>query len=72
MTYLRYSYPKDQVFNFVILDVSVILRENALIISDSFETGSLVEIKIDRMVSLNTMEITMITKSKILIVDGTK
>ena len=38
--YLRYSYPDDRIFNLVISDISVVLRETTLIISDSIETGS--------------------------------
>ena len=54
---LRYSNPGDRIFNRVISDISVVQRETTLITSDSFDTGSLVESEIGRMVSHSTTEI---------------
>ena len=53
---LRYPGSADRIFNRVILDMSVILRETTLTISDSDETGSPVETEMVLVVSLNTME----------------
>ena len=50
---LRYRDPGDLVFISVIFDV---LRETTLTISDSIETGSPVESKIVRVISLSTTE----------------
>ena len=73
---LRYWDPEDRIFNRIILDISVALKETTLTISDSIETGSPetfltipdsvevgspVKTKIMRVVSLNTMEIIEIT-----------
>ena len=55
--HLGYSDPEDQIFNCVILDVSTILGETTLTISDSIKTGSPVESDIVRRVSLSTTEI---------------
>ena len=41
--HLRYPNPEDRIFSPVISDISVVLRETTLIISDSIETGSPVE-----------------------------
>ena len=40
MIMLRYPDPEDRIFNHVISDISVELRETTLTISDSIETGS--------------------------------
>ena len=60
------SYPdsEDRIFNRVITDISVVLKETTLTISDSIETGSPVETKIVRVVSLKTTEIIEITRLK--------
>ena len=42
----------------IISDISIVLRETTLTISDSFQTGSPVEIEIVRVDSLCTTEIT--------------
>ena len=55
---------KIGLFNRVILDISVVLRETTLISSDSIETGSPVETEIVRVVSLSKTEITEITRFK--------
>ena len=60
--YLRYPNPKDRIFNCVILDISVELRETILIISDSIETCSPVESEIVRNVSLCRTEMTEIIR----------
>ena len=48
--------------NHVISDISVVLREATLTISDSIETGSTDESEMGRVDSLSTMEITEITQ----------
>ena len=58
---LRYRYPEDQIFNPVTVDISFVLGESPPTISDSIETGSPVEAKIVRVVSLCTTEITKVT-----------
>ena len=55
---LRYSDPEDRIFNRVISDISVVLREITLTISDSIETRSSIESEIVRVVSLRTTGIT--------------
>ena len=62
--YLRYQIPKDWIFNRVISNISVELRETTLIISDSIETCSPVESEIVRVVSLCRTEMTEITRFK--------
>ena len=52
---LRYPYPDIKIFNRVISDISVVLRETTLTISDSIETNSPDESEIVRVVSLNKM-----------------
>ena len=42
---LRYPYPEDRIFNRATSDISHVLRETTLTISDSFETGSPAESK---------------------------
>ena len=37
---IRFSYPEDRIFNRVISDISIVLRESTLTISDSTETGT--------------------------------
>ena len=61
---LRYHDPEDRIFNRVISDISVVLRETTLILPDSIETGSLVETEIVRVVSLSKTEITEISRLK--------
>ena len=58
----RYWNPAGRVFNRNFSDISVVLRETTLTISDSIETGSPVEPKMVRIVSIGTMEITEITR----------
>ena len=58
MSFLRYPNREDRIFNRVISDISVVLRETTLTISDSIQTGSPVEKEIVRVVSLTTTEIT--------------
>ena len=55
---LRYPDPGYRIFNRVISDIPVVLRETTLTISDSFEAGSPIETEIVRVVSLCTSEIT--------------
>ena len=65
MFLLRYSDPKDRIFNRfnrVILNISVVLGETTLTISDSIETGSPVESEIVKTVSLRTTEITEVIR----------
>ena len=64
MFVLRYPDLEDRVFNRVISDISVVLGETTLTISDSVETGSPVESEIVRVVSLRTAELTEITRFK--------
>ena len=61
---LRYHYPEDPIFNCVISDISVVLRETTLTISDSNETGSPVKTQIVRVVSLSITERTKMTQFK--------
>ena len=49
--------PEDWIFNHVILDIYVVLRETTLTISDSNEIGSPVESEIMRVVFLCSTEI---------------
>ena len=56
----KLSFPKDRIFRHAILNISIVLRETTLTTSDSVETGSPVEIKIVRVVSLSAMKITKI------------
>ena len=60
----RYPDPVDRIYNRVISDISVVLRENTLTISDSIKTGLLVETEVVRVVSLTTTDITEITRVK--------
>ena len=60
--YLRYLGPEDLFF--LILDISIVLRDTTLTISNFIETGTLVEIEIVRGVSLRATEITAITRCK--------
>ena len=46
----RYPDPGDRISNHVIADISAVLRETTLTISDSVETGSLVEAETVRLV----------------------
>ena len=64
---LRYSDPEDQIFNPVILDISLALRETTLTISDSIKTGSPVKLELVKMVSFSSKEITEMTQFKNLI-----
>ena len=59
---LRYPDPEGRIFNCVISDISIVLRETTLIILDSIETSSPFEMKIMWVVSLGTMEITEVTQ----------
>ena len=59
---VRYSDREDRIFNRVISDISVVLRETTLTISDFMVTDSPVESEIVRVVSLSTTEITEITR----------
>ena len=69
---VKISHPEDRFFFFfffqslnrVISDMSVVLRESTLTISDSIETVSPVEPGIVRVVSVSTTEITQITRLK--------
>ena len=61
---LKYSDPEDRIFNRVISDISVVLRETILTISDSVETGSPVKTEMVKGVSFSTTEITEITRFK--------
>ena len=56
--------PEDQIFNRVLSDISVPLRQTTLNTSDSMETDSPFETEKVRVVSLSTMEITEITRFK--------
>ena len=55
---VRYPDPEDRIFNHVISDISVVLRETTLTISDSIES------EIVRAVFLSTTEITEIIRFK--------
>ena len=46
---LKYPNPDYWIFNRVISDISVVLRETTLTISDSTETGSSVEVEVVRV-----------------------
>ena len=62
---LSHPDPEDRIFNRVISDISVVLRETTLTISDSIEAGSAVESEIVCVVvSLSKTEITEITGLK--------
>ena len=61
---VRYSDPKDRIFNRVISDISVVLWETTLTVSDSVKTVSPVKSEIVRVVSLSTTEITETTRFK--------
>ena len=63
-TYLRYRTLKIGFFYHVITDISVVLRETCLTISDSIETGPPIETDIVRVVSLSTTETSEITRFK--------
>ena len=63
-TFIKESFSEDQIFNHVISDISLVLRETTLTTSDSIETGSPIETEIVRVVSLSTTEITEITRFK--------
>ena len=63
-TSLRYSDPEDRMFDRIIYDVSIVLRETTLTISDSIVTGTPVESEIERVVSLSTTKISEITRFK--------
>ena len=63
---LGYTDAKDRIFNRVIWDISIVLRETTLTISDSIETASPVESEIVRLVSIVTTEITRNPSSSIL------
>ena len=58
----KVSLSGDRIFNRVISDISVVLRETTLF--DSINTGSSVETEIVVEVSLNTTEITETTRFK--------
>ena len=62
--FFKVSYPDDRLFNLVISDSSVVLRETTRTISDSIETGSPVKSEIVRVVSLNSVEEFVITRYK--------
>ena len=63
---LRCPDPEDRIFRHMLSqDISIVLRETT--ISDSIETGSLVETKIVKGVYLSTVEITEITQFKKMI-----
>ena len=53
---LRYRDPEDRIFNRVISDIFVVLRETAVTFSDSIETGSPAESEIVRVVSHSTTD----------------
>ena len=57
-------HPEDRIFNRAISDISVVLRESTLAISDSIETCSPFESEIVSVVTLSTTEITEITRLK--------
>ena len=61
---LRYSDPENRIFNRVFSDISVVLMETTLTISESIDTGSVIEIEIVRVVSLSATEVTEITRFK--------
>ena len=55
----KHSDPGDRVFNCVISDISIVLRETTFTISDSIQTGSSpVDSEIVRVDSLSTMDMT--------------
>ena len=55
---VRYSDPENRIFNRVISDISVVLRETPPTISDSIQTGSPAESERVREVFLGTVAIT--------------
>ena len=61
---LRYLDPEDRIFNRIISDISIELRETTLTISDSNETRSPVETEIVGVVPISTTDITEITQVK--------
>ena len=61
---LRYLDPEDRMSNRVISDISVVLRETTLTVSDSIETSFPVKSEIVRVVSPSTTEIIKITRFK--------
>ena len=62
---LSHQDPEDRIFNRVISDISVVLRETTVTISDSIEPDSAVESEIvSVVVFLNNTEITEITRFK--------
>ena len=70
---LRYLDPKDRVFfKSVISHISTVLREITLTISDSIETGSLIETEIVTVVSLSTTEFAGDNTFKIIIIKKKK
>ena len=61
----KVSIPEDRIFNRVISNISVVLRETTLTITDSIGTGSPVESEIVRVVFPSTTEMAEITRSEI-------
>ena len=61
---VKVSYPEDKIFNGVISEFTVALRETTFTISHSIETGSPVKTEIERVVSLSTTEISEIIRFK--------
>ena len=61
---LKVSLFEDRILYHVIMDISVVLRETCLTISDSIETGPPFETDIVRVVSLSTTETSEITRFK--------
>ena len=49
---LRYSFPEDRIFNPVTSDISVVLRDTTLTISNSIQTNLPVEYEIVRVIPL--------------------
>ena len=64
LRYLKVWVPEDRIFNRVMSDISVVLREVTLTTLDSIGTISPVESEKVRLVSLGTTKITGITRSK--------
>ena len=62
--FLKYPEPENRIFKRVISDISVVLRETTLTISDSIEIVSPVESEIMRVNSLSTTGISEITQLK--------
>ena len=61
---LKVSNPEERISNRVISDISVVLRETTLTISDSIETVPPVESEIVRVVYLSTTKISEMTRLK--------